>query len=235
MKSPEISVIIPALNEEKYISHSMQGLKRQTFKDFETIVVDGGSEDRTASLARRYAEVIVEYGKGAGRGRNIGARAAKGKILVFLDADSKPSPNLLLNYHKIFQNRGVVAATGPIRPLEKTSPKIRVGYVLVAVYFVKLSLLFGNPSIIGSNFAVRADKFRLARGFNEKFLTYEDWDLSKRLKKYGEIVYSNDAVVNTSVRRVAAWGLSGYFIYYFINMLMYHFLKRSRTNYKHIR
>ena len=56
---PKISVIIPALNEEKYIRHSLDGLSHQTFKDFEIIVVDSNSKDRTRQIAKKYAKVIV--------------------------------------------------------------------------------------------------------------------------------------------------------------------------------
>jgi cellulose synthase/poly-beta-1,6-N-acetylglucosamine synthase-like glycosyltransferase len=56
----KISVIIPALNEEKYILNSLEGLKKQSFKDFEVIVSDGGSSDRTREIARKYARVIID-------------------------------------------------------------------------------------------------------------------------------------------------------------------------------
>ena len=68
-----ISVIIPALNEEKYIRYVFEGLRSQTFKDFETIVVDGNSTDRTREIARKYAHVIIDKHTGIGRARNSGA------------------------------------------------------------------------------------------------------------------------------------------------------------------
>ncbi len=231
----EISVVIPALNEQKYIKYSLSGLKRQTFKNFETIVVDGGSEDGTAALARKYAKVIMYTKRGAASGRNRGAKIAKGRIILFLDADTKPTPRLLETYSKIFSDKDVAVATGPIYPLERTRATVRLGYSFVSKSFTRLSILIGLPAIAGSNFAVRADAFRKAGGFNEKFITYEDWDLSGRIKKYGKIVYSKDAVVYTSARRVLAWGVIGYFLFYAINILMYYFLRRARTNYTDIR
>ncbi|MCL4365279.1 MAG: glycosyltransferase [Candidatus Marsarchaeota archaeon] len=235
VNNPEISVIIPTLNEEKYIIQPLLGLQKQTFKNFETIVVDGGSADDTVRIAKKYAHILIDNGHGPGSGRNKGASIAKGKILVFIDADTRPSPRLLDNYHSIFSDVGVAAATGPILPLEKSPLRIRIGYKIISVFFVKLSIFLRHPAIMGSNFAVNADTFRKVNGFNDKFLTYEDWDLSKKLNGKGRIVYSNGAIVKSSTRRVAAWGISGYFIYYFINMLMYNFLKKSRSNYKNIR
>ena len=232
---PEISVIIPAFNEEKYIKYPMEGLRKQTFKDFETIVVDGGSEDGTVRIARRFAKVIVVRKRGVSAARNAGARIARGRILFFLDADTKPSPGLLETYHRIFSDKSVAAATGPVYTLEKTKRRIILGYKFVSVIFVKASILAGNPLIVGSNFAMRADKFKKSGGFNEKLITYEDWDMSGRIQRYGRVEYSDDATVYTSVRRILAWGVFGYFLFYLTNVIMYYALKKTRNNYKVIR
>ena len=85
----KVSVIIPAYNEENYIENCLRSLEKQTFKDFEIIVVDDGSTDKTKSMLERFKEVMVLVGKHAGPGasRNIGAKKAKGEVLVFVDAD----------------------------------------------------------------------------------------------------------------------------------------------------
>ncbi len=232
---PEISIVIPSLNEEKYIGKAMQGLRRQTFKDYEIIVVDNFSTDRTREIAKKYAKIIKDKRKGVGLARNIGARAAKGRILFFMDADTVASKNLLSEYEKAFSDERVVAATGPILPLEKTSSFIRLSYKFVSVLFVKLSIMFGRPSIVGSNFAVRRSAFERAGGFDEELLTYEDWNLSNKLKKYGKIRYLDGAFVHTSARRIFSWGVWGFFLYYMINMFKYHATKRPRTDYIPIR
>jgi glycosyltransferase involved in cell wall biosynthesis len=234
-KKPLISVIIPALDEEKYISYPISGLKRQTFKDFETIFVDGGSTDSTVDIASRYAKVITEPRKGVAIGRNKGAGIAKGDILLFLDADTKPSSGLLATYAKAFKENDIVAATGPIYPIEKTDVWTRWGYEFVSIWYVKFTILVRMPAIVGSNFAVRADAFRKVHGFDPKLLTYEDWDLSNKLKKAGRIEYIDSARVQTSARRVLVWGIWGYFLYHTINMIMYNIFGRTRKNYKTIR
>ncbi len=231
----EISVIIPALNEEKYLFNAIDGLKKQTFKDFEVIIADGGSKDRTREIAKRYWKVVIEKRKGIAAGRNAGARIADGEILVFLDADTKPSPSLLSAYSKAF-TKGIVAATGPILPMEKNlSNRIKIGYRVVSILFVKLSIIFGRPSIVGSNFAVRRDTFQKVHGFNPALKTYEDWDLSNKLKEYGKIVYIDDALVYTSARRVVAWGVWGYFAFHVGNMFRYHLTKKPKDEYPTIR
>jgi cellulose synthase/poly-beta-1,6-N-acetylglucosamine synthase-like glycosyltransferase len=230
-----ISVIVPALNEEKYIGNVFEGLRGQTFRDFETIVVDGNSKDRTREIARKHARVVMERREGIGRARNTGAKAARGDILVFLDADTKPSRKLLETYYNAFRDTSDVAATGPILPLEKTNTRVDLGYKAVSILFVKSSILFGRASIVGSNFAVRREIFERVKGFNEKYLTYEDWDLSLRIRKLGRIAYLDDAVVQTSVRRIKAWGVSGFFIYHTLNVIRYHLFKKPNDEYAPIR
>jgi glycosyltransferase involved in cell wall biosynthesis len=234
---PEISVVIPALNEEKYITHVLDGLQNQTFKDFEVIVSDNGSTDGTVKVANSYpnVKVVVEKRRGISINRNTGARSAIGKNLVFLDADTKPSERLLESYYNAFKDESIIAATGPIYPLEKTKMRVDLGFKLVSVLFVRLSILLGRPSVVGLNFAVRKDAFQEVGGFNESFATYEDWDLSLRLRKKGRISYVNNALVYTSVRRIKNWGMHGFFFFHVGNILRYHFLKKPKEEYELIR
>src|ERR1700722_20305548 len=82
-----ISIIIPSLNEEKYLPATLESIKRQDFKDCEIILADAGSTDKTLEIAAQYGCRVIEGGLPA-RGRNNGAQVAKGDILFFLDADS---------------------------------------------------------------------------------------------------------------------------------------------------
>lgn len=231
----EISVVIPALNEEKYIGTTLEGLRKQTFTNFETIVVDGGSTDRTREIAERHARVIVLRKRGTGRARNLGAASAKGRILLFLDADTLPSRKLLDTYSSIMKDTDVVAATGPIFPLEKAGWKYMRGYRLVSIYFVKLSMKLHRPVFMGSNFAVRKSAFDRVNGFRDNMISYEDWELSNRLKRQGRMVYSMDATVQTSIRRVRKWGMARYFWFYATNFLKFHIFKESHKEYKPVR
>lgn len=231
----EASIIVPALNEEKYIGYVFEGLKRQSFKDFEVIIADGGSTDKTREIAKKNgAKVVIERRRGIARGRNAGARAAKGRILIFLDADTRPSERLVEAYVNNLKGN-VVAATGPILPLEKTKKSIELGYKFVSIFFVKLAIKIGRPTIVGSNFAVRRDVFEKAGGFNDNLITYEDWDLSKRLKKFGKIRYVDDAVVYTSARRIFAWGIRGFFNFHVGNIIRYNLFKKPKEEYEPIR
>ncbi len=232
---PKISVIIPTMNEEKYLRYPIEGLKKQSFKDFEVIFVDHNSTDRTRQIARKYGRVLIEGRAGIGVARNTGARVAKGRIMVFLDADTKPSRDLLKSYYNAF-NENIVAATGPILPLERTTKRVKIGFRLVSVTMPKVaSRVGGRINVVGSNFAVDKKAFDGVRGFNEKLKTYEDWDLSKRLRKCGKITFIKKAVVRTSTRRVEAWGMRKYFVYHAGNVVRYNLLKKPKEQYAPIR
>ncbi|MEI6479049.1 MAG: glycosyltransferase, partial [bacterium] len=86
-----ISIIIPTLNEEKILAKTLSELKKLTVCDHEIIVTDGKSTDNTISIAKRYADKVVENKSGKrqtiGEGRNMGANVAVGEFLVFMDAD----------------------------------------------------------------------------------------------------------------------------------------------------
>ncbi len=230
----DVSVIIPSMNEVKYIQYPFNGLAKQSYKNFETIVVDGFSKDGTRELASKYAKVIDRAPNGMGDARNVGAKAANGKLLVFLDADTLPSPDLLKHYVNSF-GEGVIAATGPIKPLEEAGLATRLGYQLVSEVFVRATLAFGMASVVGSNFAIKKDAFDKIGGFDPHLKTYEDWDLSERAKKLGKIAFVKGAHVYTSTRRIKAWGVHGYFGYHVGNMLRYRFLKKPKEHYEPIR
>ncbi|MCR4324899.1 MAG: glycosyltransferase [Candidatus Curtissbacteria bacterium] len=88
MTNKLVSIIIPTYNEELLIATCINSLKNQTYKNVEIILVDDGSTDKTKEIAKSLStKVITQNHKGPGSARNLGASKAKGKILVFVDAD----------------------------------------------------------------------------------------------------------------------------------------------------
>ncbi len=97
-KTMKISVIIPTYNEEKNISDCILSLKKQSDVDFEIICVDDGSTDKTLKILEELdVEVLSQKHQGPAMARNLGAKHAKGKILVFVDADMTFNSNFLRN------------------------------------------------------------------------------------------------------------------------------------------
>src|SRR5690349_17486601 len=87
----DVSVVIPAFNSAATIEGCLAALAEQTVMPGEVIVVDDGSTDDTPEIARRMgAEVITQERGGAGAARNRGAKAARGEVLLFTDADCAP-------------------------------------------------------------------------------------------------------------------------------------------------
>lgn len=83
-----VSVIIPAFNEEAEIGRCLKSLQQQTLKDKEIIVVDDGSTDKTQEIVQQFSvKLLAQSHLGPGRARNLGAKEARGEILVFVDAD----------------------------------------------------------------------------------------------------------------------------------------------------
>ena len=97
----EISVIIPAYNVEKYLENTLKSILNQSFEDFEVILVDDGSVDKTPKIMAAYAaqdkriKVINKKNEGVGAARNAGMQVAAGKYLYFADADDILHPQIL--------------------------------------------------------------------------------------------------------------------------------------------
>jgi len=101
---PKISIIIPTLNEEKYLPKLLESIKKQDFKDYEVIVADAGSTDNTKKIAKKFKARVVKGGM-PGPGRNRGAEAAKGELLFFFDSDVKLPKGFLKKAHDEMEKR----------------------------------------------------------------------------------------------------------------------------------
>lgn len=86
--NPQVSVIIPIYNEEKIIADCLNSLKEQSWHNLEVIIVDDGSTDESSQIVKTFGFIMLKQNhKGPGQARNLGAKRAKGQILVFVDAD----------------------------------------------------------------------------------------------------------------------------------------------------
>lgn len=202
-----ISVIIPTLNEEKYIENLLKALKSQDYnKKFEIIVADSNSKDKTVKIARKYTDKVVVIKKRApGAGRNAGAKLANGNILVFLDADAIPLYNFLKTVEKTFKNKKVIAATCPILPTTYGNQEL-FGLWLLNEFILKASINLGRPVFATICFVCRKDVFERAGGFDEKLKVVEDIEFSSRLRKFkGEYKFMANTLVLHSTRRLKKW------------------------------
>ena len=109
----KFSFIIPVLNEEKYIAKCIYSIKKQFGEDFEIIVVDNGSKDKTVEIVNKMGvSLVYERKKGISNARNTGAKKAKGELLCFMDADGILSNNWLVEVRKTINKSNVLNLVG---------------------------------------------------------------------------------------------------------------------------
>lgn len=225
-----ISVVVPALNEEKYITVCLESLAAQTYpKDkYEVIVELSGGNDRTAEIAENFATKITNTGtkKGVSAARQNGAEAATGEIIAQTDADSVVSANWLEKINHYFQDPEVVGVTGPVE-FSNTNWFYKALAKIFYPIYLKTMFFFGQKVFTGMNFAIKKETFEKIGGFNTSLLSSEDVDLGKRAAKVGKIVYAPDMLVFTSARRIEKSPL-GFLGHHVINSFYYLVLHRSR-------
>jgi glycosyltransferase involved in cell wall biosynthesis len=192
----EISVVIPTYNNRAVLQRAIEALLLQRFpRDwYEIVVVDDGSTDGTAEMVERLRgpvpiQYLAQANRGRGAARNMGARAARGRILVFLDSDFWADPNLLAEHHKHYppdgRGIGIQGASRTHRDALRT-PFMRAREVYVEVPPGppgRLSLF----RVSTRNLSLLKSDFTAAGGFDEAFGGYgwEDIELAWRLRTRG--------------------------------------------------
>jgi glycosyltransferase involved in cell wall biosynthesis len=208
----DVSVIVPALNEEKLLLSCLRSIKnQQTSLDYEIIVVDGKSEDNTAKIAIKYADkFIVAKRKGIAIGRNAGAKAAKGELFVFIDADTQIPSNYLDVVHAVMRNKSVLGLSCSFK-FDRRSKMLDAVQELSNKYLLLKGSL-GLGELLGFNNAVRRETFFRVGGFPNAPL--EDSGFAKKLRKLGRVIFLPEPVVTTSARRLESSGTFKTAVYY---------------------
>lgn len=188
---PFFSVIIPTLNEEKYLPKLLGDLEKQKYKNFEIIVVDGGSDDQTVARAKEYQrrlpiKIFVTSKKNVSHQRNFGAKRSKGKFLVFLDADTRINSNFLNNCFKAIEKKKGILFIPKIIPQETTKKTPELKILFEAVNFlIEASQMTNKPFSSGGNLIIEKNLFTFLEGFNEKLFLGEDHNLVQKAKYTG--------------------------------------------------
>ncbi|MBI2105832.1 TIGR04283 family arsenosugar biosynthesis glycosyltransferase [Candidatus Woesearchaeota archaeon] len=220
-----ISVIIPAYNEEKYIEKILLELKKQE-GDFEIIVVDGGSKDKTAEIAAKYAKVYMSE-KGRAVQMNYGAGKSTGEVLLFLHADT------------ILPENGIKEIT---QSIEKGFDGGRFKHSFDHhSKILKFSSFLVNLGIIPFTFGdmgwfITKEKFNKLGGY-KKMGFLEDVDFVKRFYFNSNITQLNSRVI-TSARRFLRRGIVKQLLTDFYILILYLFgvsEKKLSSMYKDVR
>ncbi|MDY7020839.1 MAG: glycosyltransferase [Cyanobacteriota bacterium] len=208
-----ISVIIPAYNAENTIEETIQSVLNQTFKDFEIIVINDGSQDKTleklASIQDNRIQVYSYQNSGQSISRNRGFQQSKGEFIAFLDADDLWTPDKLeAQLTAIKENSNAAIAYSWTNYIDENSNIIRKGSQLNITGNVYPNLLIANFLENGSNPLIQRKALMEVGEFDKDLTPAEDWDLYLRLAaRYPFIVvpkaqilyrvYSNSMSSNT--------------------------------------
>ncbi len=222
-KKPAISVVIPAFNEERYLRACLLSLRQQDIDvEYELIVVDNGSTDATADIAREYgARVVFEPRKGICYAREAGTRQAEGTIIVSTDADCvTPRDWLQKIYDAFLIEPELVGVAGRIlyepKPFWGRAWSRGLFWAVGAYY-----KLFGVVMYISAcNFAFSKCAWEKAGGYNVRLAQGGDeYDLLFRLRSQGHVAFLPNNTALTSSRRLVHGILYSFFVtvcYYYL-------------------
>jgi glycosyltransferase involved in cell wall biosynthesis len=198
----KVSVIIPALNEEKLLPRLLESIRAQDFDDYEVIVADAGSTDRTREIAENYGVTVVKGGLPA-RGRNAGAEAARGDFFFFLDADVILPKGFLRNVYSEMQDKYWDLATCKFYPISD----LRIDRVVHRLMNLAVVLnMWLDPKAFGFCIFVTRRLFERIGGFDETIYVAEDNDFVKRGSTICQLHLLTSASLNVSVRRLEKEG-----------------------------
>lgn len=202
---PFFSVIINCHNSEKFLAEALNSVLLQTFKDFEVIVLDNASTDRTASIAKSFKENVKyfysENKLSLGQARNVAISYASGTFLAFLDSDDTWLTNKLARQFEAIHSA-------------KTDRKIgicgcdamRVNYDLSPIIEYSKGRKFSDSNILlsliqdcfipMSSCTVSKEICESLGGFNENYEIIEEWDLWIRIAMQYELIYLDEVLAN---------------------------------------
>lgn len=239
-----ISIIIPTLNEEKLLPRLLDQLNGQKLKsqfNYEIIISDGGSKDKTIEIAKRYTDKIFIHNE-PGRqkiseGKNKGYYLSKGDTLVFICADCRlENPVQFFEYLLKFKNSKYKAATFWF----DVFPEERKWNDLIFHTFFNCLIRFlnfiGNGMGRGECQVIKRDVFEKLNGFNEELTAGEDYDLYTRIRKIGKIDVNFKIKVFESPRRYRRYGYLKILLMWFRNSLrVLNIVKTQVEEWKEIR
>jgi len=199
----EVSIIIPTRNEGIALSRLLNSLQAQSYKDYEIIIADYQSKDNTVKIAEKHKCRIVKGGLPS-KGRNNGAKAAKGNLLLFMDADTLLEKDSLKRLLEEFKERNLDCGSALVKPLEG----ILIDYFLHWLWdcWAFLTQWF-YPHGTGAFILCKKEVFEKVNGFDEGIKVGEDHNFVMKVKDYGyKYRILSKAFVRISVRRFEAEG-----------------------------
>ncbi len=204
-----VSILIPCYNEEKYIKKCLFSVSKQSYKNYEVIIIDDNSKDNSLKLIKEFISKnklknfkISSLNENIGRAKalNIGLKKAKGELIVLLDADTILNENSLKNIISYF-DKDVGSVSGNIQTIQKENNLINkfqeIEYALSQEVFRYAQGISGNCIIIPGAFC--AYKKEYIDKIEDETLS-EDFDTSSKILSKGlKTVFAEDAIAYTAI------------------------------------
>lgn len=206
----EISLVIPAHNESKYIEGCLESVVKQARHFKEIVVVDNASTDGTAEIAAQFPDVRVVRAadKGLTKARQAGLQSTTGEFVAYIDADCRlPERWCEKAMTLINQHPGAVSWSGPAKYHD--APSVLWRFQLALGWWVSAPLMYRvvGYMLFGAGFIVRRSAINAIGGFDPEVEFYgEDMTLAKRLRSQGTTIFRMDFFIYTSMRRFAGQG-----------------------------
>ncbi len=230
----DCSFVIPAYNEESFLPHTIKELKSAitrsgVFKDWEIIVVDNNSNDRTVEVGLELGAIVVhEPIRQIARARNTGAARARGEMIIFLDADTAVEPETLRQAREALFS-GQAYGGGALIKFDHHQNRFFLGMVIPAFWnWISKTFRFAAGSFI---FCTKKD-FISTGGFPQTMYAGEELGFIRRLKKINRkskgrfLILTNPPVVTSS--RKLSWHSKWQMSFYLLLLIIFPFSVRFR-------
>lgn len=222
-----LSVVIPALNEEKYLPILLESFLEQTEKNFEIVIADGKSDDKTVENVNKFKDRlnlrIIEVDKrNLSHQRNTGAVHVKGDYIAFLDADFKVKNDFVKSCYLAAEKNDIDLFIPFSYPIT-SNPLWKIYFNFINILSF-LSTFFGRPYGNGPGNLIKKEAYLKTPGYSEEVFVFEDQYFFYTAKKAGlKIKSTNKIKMYFSLRRLEKDGLWGYFYFNFNAGLRYFF------------
>lgn len=211
MQATQFTIIIPTLNEERYLPGLLEDLNQQTYSDFTVIVVDGQSKDKTQRIVKEWQKkdtrfnLLVSPKRGVGFQRNLGAQQAKTQFILFFDADNRiPSYYLEGLHYRLLINPSDTFTTWAKPDTKNRQDRMMMNTVNI---LLEAGAKAGTPLAIGACIGCTKTVFDLTGGFDSAITYMEDSEFIQRVMKQGyNFTVYHDPMYTYSFRRMRKEG-----------------------------